>query len=153
MGEVPPAAGKFPGVCSDEEGEEGVGQKQEDGKAPQARHFLGETLPGRDAQHVQRSQDRERNDAQRHPRSRGQARLKVSFRGIYAEQQKRKREAGTDETQTQRNQRGCSVNRREGGSCPITRNQGHEGLPFRSQGTWASHSTCTPSRFVTLKRG
>ena len=59
MGEVLPAAGKFPGVCSDEEGEEGVGQKQEDGKAPQARHFLGETLPGRDAQHLQRSQDKE----------------------------------------------------------------------------------------------
>lgn len=46
MGEVPPAARKFPGVRSDEEGEEGVGQKREDGRAPQVRRFLGEMRPG-----------------------------------------------------------------------------------------------------------
>lgn len=46
MGEAPPAPGKFPGVCSDERGEEGVGQKWEDGKAPQVRCFLDEMLPG-----------------------------------------------------------------------------------------------------------
>ena len=46
VGEVPPAARKFPGVRSDEEGEEGVGQKREDGRAPQVRRFLGEMRPG-----------------------------------------------------------------------------------------------------------
>lgn len=34
VGEVPPAVRKFLGVCSDEEREEGVGQKREDGRGP-----------------------------------------------------------------------------------------------------------------------
>lgn len=79
---------------------------------------------------MQKFQDRDSNDAQRHLRSRGQARLKVSFQATYREQQKRKREAGKDEARTRRSQRGCSVSRKEGGSCPIAQNQGMKG--FRS---------------------
>ena len=41
-----PSRGEVPGVCSDERGEEGVGQKWEDRKAPQVRRFPGEMLPG-----------------------------------------------------------------------------------------------------------
>ena len=100
---------------------------------------------------MQKFQDRDRNDAQRHLRSRGRARLKVSFQAAYTEQQqKREMEAGKGETRTQRSHRGCPASRRDGGSCPVAQNRG---MKVSSRGEWTSHSTCTPFRFITLNRG